>query len=38
MKKAIGLNKLIYVRFAVFAAVTEILHPEDGGKRFLQNI
>ena len=37
MKKIIGLNKLIHVRFAVLAAVTEILNPEDGSKSFLQN-
>ena len=37
MKNTIGLNKLIHVRFAVLAAVTEILNPEDGSKRFLQN-
>jgi hypothetical protein len=33
-----GLNKLTYVRFAVFKALTEILTPEDGGSRFLKNV
>jgi hypothetical protein len=38
MKNKIGLNKLIHVRFAVSAAVTEILNPEDGSNRFLQRL
>jgi hypothetical protein len=38
MKNTIGLNKLIHLRFAVPAAVTDIINPEDGSKRFLQKL